>query len=228
MVVELIALPLTATVEYSVSALWSWVFAAEAAARERDRARGLVPAPLRFAVGQRVRCRVADHTWAAGRVVQLQPHWSASQATAPYQVMLDDYSDEDGKDTLVWAPADDDRMIRAAAGLPSCQAYEGLVSVAVPSVPCLNQHRIAWCFSELHVDVLLEGWSALLYGFRRDITRTTLTHQQPSRHHAPPALHIYAEEISHTRGSQTRPARGRSRRDSARWWSTRGSRAARP
>lgn len=64
---------------------------------------------LRFAVGDRVRCKVAPTTWAAGVVTQVhyrEPQWPA-HATAPYQVELD----EDGQ--LIFAPADDDRLIRS-------------------------------------------------------------------------------------------------------------------
>ena len=64
--------------------------------------------PLRFAVGDRVRCCVAPDQWAGGRVARLwyrEDAWPVERV-APYQVALDDGE-------LIFAPADDDDVIRA-------------------------------------------------------------------------------------------------------------------
>mmetsp|Transcript_12279 Transcript_12279/g.23417 ORF Transcript_12279/g.23417 Transcript_12279/m.23417 type:complete len:206 (+) Transcript_12279:1243-1860(+) len=63
---------------------------------------------LRFKVGDRVECCVAPDTWALGKVIQLKyrsPSWPPSKRTAPYQIELDSGS-------LIFAPFDDDRVIR--------------------------------------------------------------------------------------------------------------------
>ena len=70
------------------------------------------PVPgLRFDVGSRVLCRTGPTSWAAGRVVQLryrEPTWPRGRI-APYQVALDDGD-------LIFAPADDEEVIRLYSG----------------------------------------------------------------------------------------------------------------
>lgn len=61
---------------------------------------------LRFIVGQRVICNVGE--WLPGRIARLlysEPHWKEDKVV-PYQVVLDNGQ-------RVYAPADDDRVIRA-------------------------------------------------------------------------------------------------------------------
>ena len=61
---------------------------------------------LRFAVGERVRCRTSAATWKRGRVVQLhyrEDNWPEDQV-APYQIELD-------TGVLIYAPADSDDWI---------------------------------------------------------------------------------------------------------------------
>jgi hypothetical protein len=65
---------------------------------------------LRFAIGERVECRVGPHPvkgWAAGRIVRLhysEPNWPPNMV-APYQIQL-----HDGR--LIYAPQDVDQLIR--------------------------------------------------------------------------------------------------------------------
>jgi len=60
---------------------------------------------LRFSLGARVECRTGQDTWSAGNVEQLL--WkTASGEIVPYQIKLDN-------DTLIFAPADDNQLIRA-------------------------------------------------------------------------------------------------------------------
>ena len=74
-------------------------------------------AKLRFAVGDRVLCWCAEGEWLAGRIVQLlyrEDEWPEGK-NVPYQIKLDGRG-------LIYAPADDEHLIRAAteatAGLP--------------------------------------------------------------------------------------------------------------
>ena len=63
---------------------------------------------LRFSAGDRVRCKTAERTWDAGVVVALhysEPGWP-NGVVAPYQVELDNGG-------LIFAPCDDDRLIRS-------------------------------------------------------------------------------------------------------------------
>jgi len=71
---------------------------------------------LRFEIGSRVQCRTGpgsgEDAWSCGTVVRLwyrENGWPASRV-APYQIKLDD-----GR--LIFAPMDDDRVIRALEGL---------------------------------------------------------------------------------------------------------------
>ena len=74
---------------------------------------GVVPGPLRWSVGDRVECwwrqsKADEGCWVAGTVVShwwRHAEWPEAQV-APYQVQLDD-----GR--LIYAPADDDQLIRA-------------------------------------------------------------------------------------------------------------------
>jgi G3E family GTPase len=71
---------------------------------------------LRFKVGDRVQCRVGvgDDDWADGTVARLryrEEHWP-KERVAPYQILL-----ADGK--MIFAPIDDDRVVRALDGLLS-------------------------------------------------------------------------------------------------------------
>lgn len=60
---------------------------------------------LRFNVGDAVECRTGQNEWSAGKVKE-QLWKSPSGQTAPYQVELDN-------GTLIYAPADDNQLIRA-------------------------------------------------------------------------------------------------------------------
>ena len=64
---------------------------------------------LRFAVGARVECARGD-TWAPGRVIKLHYHEAGFEPGffAPYQIELDG-----GR--LIYAPDDDDKLIREAS-----------------------------------------------------------------------------------------------------------------
>jgi len=65
---------------------------------------------LRFAVGDRVRCRIAPMEWAPGCIVATsyrEPDWPPGRV-APYQIELDD-------SRLIFAPFDDDGLIRSEA-----------------------------------------------------------------------------------------------------------------
>mmetsp|Transcript_99167 Transcript_99167/g.214037 ORF Transcript_99167/g.214037 Transcript_99167/m.214037 type:complete len:502 (+) Transcript_99167:82-1587(+) len=71
---------------------------------------------LRFQVGSRVQCRTGpgngEDAWSCGTVVRLwyrEEGWPASRV-APYQIKLDD-------SRLIFAPMDDDRVIRALSGI---------------------------------------------------------------------------------------------------------------
>jgi len=64
--------------------------------------------PLRFAVGQKVLCRVGAEDWGPGTIVQLwyrESHWPPG-SWAPYKIKLDD-----GRD--IFAPGDLDQVIKA-------------------------------------------------------------------------------------------------------------------
>lgn len=61
----------------------------------------LVTEPLRFAEGTAVRCKVGANTWKLGKVLK---QWDDGN---PYRIKL-----EDG--TQIWAPMDDDVVIREA------------------------------------------------------------------------------------------------------------------
>jgi G3E family GTPase len=65
-------------------------------------------AALRFQVGDLVECRTGPAEWSAGTVVQ-QLWKSPSGQVAPYQIELE------GSGTLIFAPADDNQLIRARA-----------------------------------------------------------------------------------------------------------------
>ena len=65
-------------------------------------------APLRFALGDRVRCRTGARSWDAGLIVALEYRendWPA-EIHVPYQIELDNGQ-------LIFAPQDDDHLIRA-------------------------------------------------------------------------------------------------------------------
>lgn len=71
---------------------------------------------LRFEEGHRVQCRTGrgdgDEAWSSGTIVKLwyrEPNWPRGRS-APYQIKLDD-----GR--LIFAPLDDDRVIKALTGL---------------------------------------------------------------------------------------------------------------
>ena len=71
---------------------------------------GAVAGSLRFAVGERVRCRTGPMTWDAGTIAQLryrEEEWPAGRQV-PYQIELDD-----GR--LIFAPLDSDQLIRSDA-----------------------------------------------------------------------------------------------------------------
>jgi len=73
--------------------------------------------PLRFKVGTRVECNTGS--WTPGAVVQIyysEPHWPAGRIV-PYQVKLDD-----GR--LIFAPMDDDRVIREVPKTPLHDALD--------------------------------------------------------------------------------------------------------
>ena len=63
---------------------------------------------LRFAVGDRVECKTGCDEWTSGTVVALlyRDDKMPQGKVAPYQIELDD---DEG---LIWAPLDDDRVIR--------------------------------------------------------------------------------------------------------------------
>lgn len=65
---------------------------------------------LRFKVGDRVECRTGEDGWQTGKVVQLmyRDEYMQPGMVAPYQVKLDSGS-------LIFAPMDEDRLIRAAS-----------------------------------------------------------------------------------------------------------------
>ena len=73
---------------------------------------GAVPT-LRFALNAKVLCRIGPNEntdWAPGTIIQLwyrEPNWPP-ESFAPYKIKLDD-----GRD--IFAPADDDRVIRLAS-----------------------------------------------------------------------------------------------------------------
>ena len=72
---------------------------------------------LRFKVGTRVECNTGS--WTPGVVVQLyysEPHWPAGRIV-PYQIKLDD-----GR--LIFAPMDDDRVIREVPKTPIHDALD--------------------------------------------------------------------------------------------------------
>ena len=87
---------------------------------------------LRFEVGDRVRCRTGPRSWAAGTVVQLwyrEDTWP-EDVVAPYQVKLD------GSDDLIFAPADEDEVIRAALTVPDREnVVFDFTSSAMSSMP---------------------------------------------------------------------------------------------
>ena len=73
--------------------------------------------PLRFKVGTRVECNTGS--WTPGVVVQIyysEPHWPAGRIV-PYQIKLDD-----GR--LIFAPMDDDRVIREVPKTPIHDALD--------------------------------------------------------------------------------------------------------
>jgi len=64
---------------------------------------------LRFKVGDRVECCVGTNEWAIGKIVKLKyrgPGWPKGRPSAPYQIKLD-------SGALIFAPFDDDRVVRA-------------------------------------------------------------------------------------------------------------------
>ena len=66
---------------------------------------------LRFAVGDRVRCKTSATKWKRGSIVKLnyrEEHWPAEK-TAPYQIQLDN-------GPLIYAPQDSESLIRADDG----------------------------------------------------------------------------------------------------------------
>ena len=69
---------------------------------------GLKAEDLRFEVGQRVECNTGGGGWAKGTIVALMYSATPTGAVAPYQIKLDD-------GMLIFAPIDDDRVIRAAS-----------------------------------------------------------------------------------------------------------------
>lgn len=102
----------------------------------------------RFAVGRRVLCRT-ESGWVSGTVVAhcyREPHWPEGMSV-PYQVQLDGGS-------LIFAPADDDSLIRASATLSDAELDDLLESVseqmpeAVRTLP--REDRIAWLQRTLH------------------------------------------------------------------------------
>ena len=85
---------------------------------------------LRFVVGDRVECKTGCHAWSPGTVVALNYRDTSPGSrmspgmVAPYQISLD--VEEGEPEHLIWAPVDDDRVIRVLADdnylldLPSC------------------------------------------------------------------------------------------------------------
>jgi G3E family GTPase len=67
---------------------------------------------LRFTVGTRIECNMGCH-WAPGTVVALlwRGDFMGPGTVAPYQIRLDG-DDPDGSPRLIFAPADDDRIVR--------------------------------------------------------------------------------------------------------------------
>jgi len=66
---------------------------------------------LRFAIGTRVECNCGD--WKEGTVVKQwyrEPTWPASKPAVPYQIKLD-------AGPTIFAPADDDKVIRQVVGI---------------------------------------------------------------------------------------------------------------
>lgn len=78
---------------------------------------------LRFAVGERVECNMGDH-WELGTVAMLM-YYGDGGRTAPYQVKLDSGGG-------VFAPNDDDSVIRRPAKTPAAQKRPA-VAAASPS-----------------------------------------------------------------------------------------------
>ena len=75
------------------------------------------PAPLRFAVGDRVRCRISRFEWAPGRVASLrfrEPSWPVGVAV-PYLVQLE-------VGDLIFAPEDNAKVIQHDEGGTSASA----------------------------------------------------------------------------------------------------------
>ena len=73
-------------------------------------------------------CRTGPSSWASGRVVQLhyrEPAWPRGRV-APYQVALDDGD-------LIFAPADDDGVIRAYSGKAAMPTVPGVVHQQHPA-----------------------------------------------------------------------------------------------
>ena len=75
---------------------------------------------LRFALNAVVECYLGEYRgWAIGVVVKhyhSEPSWEPGR-WVPYQIKLEE-SVFDGKDTLLWAPVDDDTCVRAIAQWP--------------------------------------------------------------------------------------------------------------
>ena len=70
----------------------------------------------RYAVGTYVHCNIGGGQWTAGRVVAHSYREEGDRHPYPYQVRLEN-------DRLIYAPADDDTFIKAAALTPACSGH---------------------------------------------------------------------------------------------------------
>ena len=91
--------------------------------------------PLRFAVGDRVRCKTGARSWKRGSIVALhyrEESWPQGEV-APYQIQLD-------AGVLIFAPEDSDCLIQADDGMAE-EADCGTMARLLVQTEFLSQAR---------------------------------------------------------------------------------------
>ena len=118
--------------------------------------------PLRFPLGTPVRCFVGgERDWVRGTVIahnHREPSWPEHE-TVPYQILLND-NEISGAQNAIWAPADNDDIIRtdfrfSLGEQAECRIgeHEWAQCTGVKISPLLQPYRVPGCPCSHHDDI---------------------------------------------------------------------------